>query len=159
MGVVTVGSIHGGKAANVIPDTVELTLTVRAYLPEVLDTLRRRVTEIAEHTAAAFGARAEVEFPRGFPSVINHPEQTAFVRQVALDAFGAQQVVDGFAPRTASEDFAFLLQARPGSFVFVGNGDSAPLHSPRYVFNDAAIAPAASLWARLAERYLVEDAA
>jgi len=68
-------------------------------------------------------------------------------------------VLDAFAPRTASEDFAFLLQARPGSFVFVGNGDSASLHSPRYVFNDAVIAPAASLWARLAEHYLVEDAA
>jgi len=158
MGVVTVGSIHGGQAANVIPDVVELKLTVRAYLPEVRDTLRRRVTEIAEHTAAAFGARAEIEFPRGFPSVINHPQQTAYIREVAVQGFGAEQVVPEFAPRTASEDFAFLLQARPGSFVFVGNGDSAPLHSPRYVFNDAAIAPAASLWARLAEDYLVKDA-
>lgn len=157
MGVVTVGSIHGGKAANVIPDVVELTLTVRAYLPEVRDTLRRRVIDIAEQTAAAFGARAEISFPRGFPSVINHPEQTALVRDVAHAAFGRGQVVEDFAPRTASEDFAFLLQARPGSFVFVGNGDSAPLHSPRYVFNDAAIAPAASLWARLAEHYLVES--
>ncbi len=68
-----------------------------------------------------------------------------------MQGFGAEQIVPEFAPRTASEDFAFLLQARPGSFLFVGNGESAPLHSPRYVFNDAAIAPAASLWARLAE--------
>ncbi|WP_160018354.1 M20/M25/M40 family metallo-hydrolase, partial [Raoultella sp. 18093] len=110
-------------------------------------------------TAAAFGARAEIEFPRGFPSVINHPQQTAYIRDVAVQGFGHEQVVPEFAPRTASEDFAFLLQARPGSFVFVGNGDSAPLHSPRYVFNDAAIAPAASLWARLAEDYLVKDVA
>ena len=159
MGVVTVGSIHGGQAANVIPDAVELTLTVRAYLPEVRDTLRRRVIEIAEQTASAFGARAEISFPRGFPSVINHAEQTALVRDLAVQAFGREQVVADFAPRTASEDFAFLLQARPGSFIFVGNGDSASLHSPRYVFNDAAIAPAASLWARLAEHYLVEEAA
>ncbi|MGG2099342.1 M20/M25/M40 family metallo-hydrolase [Stenotrophomonas sp. NRRL B-14846] len=92
------------------------------------------------------------------PSVINHPQQTAYIRDVAIQGFGSEQVVPEFAPRTASEDFAFLLQARPGSFVFVGNGDSAPLHSPRYVFNDAAIAPAASLWARLAEDYLVKDA-
>ncbi|MNI41440.1 hypothetical protein D3C73_956930 [compost metagenome] len=91
--------------------------------------------------------------------MINHPEQTAYIREVAVQGFGAGQVVEAFAPRTASEDFAFLLQARPGSFVFVGNGDSAPLHSPRYVFNDAAIAPAASLWARLAEHYLVENMA
>lgn len=159
MGVVTVGSIHGGQAANVIPDAVELTLTVRAYLPQVRDTLRRRVIEIAEQTASAFGARAEISFPRGFPSVINHAEETALVRDLAVQAFGREQVVADFAPRTASEDFAFLLQARPGSFVFVGNGDSASLHSPRYVFNDAAIAPAASLWARLAEHYLVEEAA
>ncbi|WP_164271240.1 M20 aminoacylase family protein [Stenotrophomonas sp. B1-1] len=159
MGVVTVGSIHGGQAANVIPDAVELTLTVRAYLPDVRDTLRRRVIEIAEQTASAFGARAEISFPRGFPSVINHAGQTALVRDLAVQAFGREQVVADFAPRTASEDFAFLLQARPGSFIFVGNGDSASLHSPRYVFNDAAIAPAASLWARLAEHYLVEEAA
>jgi amidohydrolase len=86
MGVVTVGSIHGGQAANVIPDVVELKLTVRAYLPEVRDTLRRRVTGIAEQTAAAFGARAEIEFPRGFPSVINHPQQTAYIREVACRA-------------------------------------------------------------------------
>ncbi len=156
--VVTVGSIHGGNAANVIPDEVELKLTVRAFRPEVRERLRQRIEALAASVAAAFGARAEIEFPRGFPSVINHAAETAFVRQVALDQFGQQRVVEGFQPRTASEDFAFLLQARPGSFVFVGNGDGPPLHSPRYVFNDAVIAPAASLWARLAERYLVEDA-
>jgi hippurate hydrolase len=156
--VVTVGSIHGGNAANVIPDEVELKLTVRAFRPEVRERLRQRIEALAASVAAAFGARAEIQFPRGFPSVINHAAETAFVRQVALDQFGPQQVVEGFQPRTASEDFAFLLQARPGSFVFVGNGDGPPLHSPRYVFNDAVIAPAASLWARLAERYLVEDA-
>jgi hippurate hydrolase len=72
-----------------------------------------------------------------------------------LQQFGPQAVIAELAPRTASEDFAFLLQQRPGSFLFVGNGDSAPLHSPRYVFNDAIIAPAASYWARLVERYLV----
>jgi hippurate hydrolase len=156
--VVTVGSIHGGKAANVIPDEVELKLTVRAFRPEVRELLRERIPALAESVVAGFGARAEIEFPRGFPSVINHAAETAFVREVALETFGPEQVVEGFQARTASEDFAFLLQARPGSFIFVGNGDSAPLHSPRYVFNDAAIAPAASLWARLAERYLVEDA-
>jgi hypothetical protein len=77
----------------VIPDVVELKLTVRAYLPEVRDTLRRRVTELAEQTAAAFGARAEIEFPRGFPSVINHPQQTAYIRDVAVQGFGSEQVV------------------------------------------------------------------
>ncbi|WP_140724441.1 M20 aminoacylase family protein [Pseudomonas sp. Hp2] len=156
MAVVTVGSIHGGQAANVIPDSVELKLTVRAFLPEVRETLRRRIPVLAESIAAGFGASVEIEFPLGFPSVLNHAAETAFARQVALETFGEAGVVPGLAPRTASEDFAFLLQQRPGSFLFVGNGDSASLHSPRYVFDDAIIAPAASYWARLAERFLAE---
>jgi hippurate hydrolase len=158
MAVITVGSIHGGQAANVIPDSVELKLTVRAFLPEVRETLRRRIPLLAESVAAGFGASVEIEFPLGFPSVLNHAAETAFARQVALDVFGEAGVVPGLAPRTASEDFAFLLQQRPGSFLFVGNGDSASLHSPRYVFDDAVIAPAASYWAHLAERFLAEPA-
>lgn len=156
MAVVTVGAIHGGQAANVIPDSVELKLTARAFLPEVRQALRRRIPALAEAVAAGFGAGVEIDFPLGFPSVLNHAAETAFAREVALAQFGSDGVVAGLAPRTASEDFAFLLQRRPGSFVFVGNGDSAPLHSPRYVFDDAVIAPAASYWARLAETFLAE---
>ncbi|MFT4197353.1 MAG: M20 aminoacylase family protein [Pseudoxanthomonas sp.] len=158
MAVVTVGSIHGGQAANVIPDSVELKLTIRAFLPEVRQRLRERIPALVESIAAGFGARVEIDFPLGFPSVINHPAETAFARQAALDLLGADGLVEGLPPRTASEDFAFLLQQRPGSFVFVGNGDSAPLHSPRYVFDDAAIVPAASFWAHLTERFLAEPA-
>ena len=156
MAVVTVGSIHGGQAANVIPDSVELKLTARAFLPEVRQALRQRIPALAESVAAGFGARVEVEFPLGFPSVLNHSAQTAFARRIALEQFGQAGVVPVLAPRTASEDFAFLLQQRPGSFLFVGNGDSASLHSPRYVFDDTIIAPAASYWVRLAERFLAE---
>ncbi|MFC3658233.1 amidohydrolase [Xanthomonas hyacinthi] len=158
MAVITVGSIHGGQAANVIPDSVELKLTVRAFLPEVRQALRRRIPALVEAVAAGFGASVDIEFPLGFPSVLNHAAETAFARGVALQLFGEAGVVPGLAPRTASEDFAFLLQQRPGSFLFVGNGDSASLHSPRYVFNDAIIAPAASYWARLAEAFLAEPA-
>ncbi|WP_296248722.1 M20 aminoacylase family protein [uncultured Stenotrophomonas sp.] len=154
MAVVTVGAIHGGNAANVIPDSVELKLTVRAFLPEVRQHLRERIQTLTTALVSSFGADVQIDFPVGFPSVLNHTAETAFARNAARQLFGADAVVEQLPPRTASEDFAFLLQQRPGSFLFVGNGDSAPLHSPRYVFNDASIVPAASYWAHLTERFL-----
>ncbi|MGF9564842.1 M20 aminoacylase family protein [Neorhizobium sp. JUb45] len=154
MAVLTVGSIHGGSASNVIPDSVELKLTARAYSPAVRDRLEERVPALARAQAESFGAEADVKYRRGFPPVINHVEETRFARRVAEDAFPADQVAVDFRPRTASEDFAYMLQARPGSYLFVGNGDSAPLHSPLYDFNDDIIAPAARYWARLAETFL-----
>lgn len=152
--VVTVGSIHGGDAANVIPDHVDLNLTTRTFRPEVRKALEARVVALAHQIAGAFGATAEIEVRPGFPSVINHPAETTFARGVATDLFGPEGLIPDLAPRTASEDFAFMLQARPGSFLFVGTGEGEPLHSPRYRFNDAVIAPAAAFWARLAETYL-----
>ena len=154
MGVVTVGSIHGGNAANVIPDQVELQLTTRSFQPQVRDTLKARVQALAAAQADSLGANAKVDFLNGFPPVINHPHETQFAHAVAVDTLGEDFVDAQFRPRTASEDFAYLLQARPGSFLFLGNGDSAPLHNPRYDFNDAVLAPAAAYWAHLAERYL-----
>ncbi|RQO40006.1 amidohydrolase [Variovorax sp. KBW07] len=157
MGVVTVGSIHGGAASNVIPGSVELKLTARSFRPEVRDLLQQRIPALARAQAESFGATAEVSYRLGFPPVINHEAETTFAREVALDTFGAGRVDAAFRPRTASEDFAFMLQARPGSYVFFGNGDSASLHSPNYDFNDAILAPAAIYWVRLAERFLSEE--
>jgi len=154
MGVVTVGSIHGGFAPNVIPDTVDLKITTRAFRPEVRELLRRRVPALARAQAESFGATAEVDYRLGYPAVINHEAETAFAREVALETLGADKVDAAFRPRTASEDFAYMLQARPGSYLFIGNGESASLHSPTYNFNDAILAPAATYWARLVERYL-----
>jgi hippurate hydrolase len=154
MAVLTVGSIHGGSASNVIPESVELKLTARAYSPEVRDRLEQRVPVLAQAQAESFGAQAEVNYRRGFPAVVNHVEETRFARSVAESNFPPEQVAKDFRPRTASEDFAYMLQARPGSYLFVGNGDSAPLHSPQYDFNDEIIAPAARLWVRLAEAFL-----
>lgn len=156
MGVVTVGTIHGGIAPNVIPDSVELKLTTRAYQPAVRELLRQRVPAVIQAQAQSFGATADVDFRAGYPAVINHPAETAFARSVALEAFGAERVPEGFRPRTASEDFAYMLQARPGSYLFFGNGDSAGLHSPHYDFNDAILAPAATYWTLLAERFLTD---
>jgi hippurate hydrolase len=154
MGVVTVGSIHGGQASNVIPDSVELKLTMRSFRPEIRQLLQDRIPALARAQAESFGAEAEVDYQLGFPAVLNHAEETAFARQVAVDSVGAERVEANFRPRTASEDFAYMLQARRGSYVFWGNGDSASLHNPKYDFNDFILAPAAAYWAQLAERFL-----
>lgn len=153
-GVVSVGAIHGGEASNVIPDSVALKLTVRSFRPEVRALLQERIPALVRAQAESFGASAEVDYRLGFPAVVNHASETAFAREVALDLFGTARVEADFAPRTASEDFAYMLQARRGSYLFVGNGAGPGLHNPRYDFNDAILAPAASYWTRLAERFL-----
>lgn len=158
MGVVTVGSIHGGAAPNVIPESVELKLTARAFKPEVRAILQERIPAIARAQAESFGATAEVQYRPGYPAVLNHDAETALARSVAIETFGAARVDAGFRPRTASEDFAFMLLKRPGSYVFVGNGDGASLHSPYYDFNDTILAPSATYWVRLAERFLAPAA-
>ena len=97
---------------------------------------------------------AEVDYRLGFPAVVNHAAETERIAKIAHEAFGEAWIAADFRPRTASEDFAFYLERRPGSFVFVGNGDGPTLHSPHYNFNDQIIAPAATLWVRLAENFL-----
>ncbi|MEF3127079.1 M20 aminoacylase family protein [Rhizobium leguminosarum] len=157
MAVVTVGSIHAGSASNVIPESVEMKLTMRAFSETVRQLLRERIPVLARAQAESFGAEADVNYRLGFPALINHAAETAFARDVADDALGPAAIEKDFRPRTASEDFAFMLQANPGSYLFVGNGDSAPLHSAHYNFNDAIIAPAARYWVRLAETFLTDD--
>lgn len=157
MAVATVGSIHAGSASNVIPESVEMKLTMRAFSEQVRTRLQERIPALARAQAESFGAVAEVNYRLGFPALINHADETAFARNVALQTLGTAAVETDFRPRTASEDFAFMLEAKPGSYLFVGNGDSAPLHSAQYDFNDAIIAPAARYWVRLAETFLADD--
>ena len=107
-------------------------------------------------TAASFGATAEVYHPPGFPALHNHSDETAFARQVAARHFGAERVGD-LKPLLVSEDFAFMLEKQKGSYLFVGNGPSADLHSPRYDFNDAIIDPAARYWVALVKDYLAAN--
>ena len=153
-GVVTVASIHGGEAANVIPEWVDLKITTRSFRPEIRALLQSRVPALIQAQAESFGATAEVDYRLGFPAVVNHDAETERIAQIAREAFGEAWIATDFRPRTASEDFAFYLKRRPGSFVFVGNGDGPTLHSPHYNFNDQIIAPAATLWVRLAENFL-----
>ena len=154
--VITVGSIHGGTMPTVIPDSVELQITVRSFTDSVRERIRERIKVLAEAQAASFGATAEVYHPPGFPALHNHPDETAFARQVAIRHFGADKV-GALKPLLVSEDFAFMLEKQRGSYLFVGNGPSADLHSPRYDFNDAIIAPAARYWVALVEDYLAAN--
>ncbi len=151
--VITVGSIHGGNAPNVIPDSVELQITTRSFTPEVTALLRERIHTLAQAQAASYGARVTLQHPPGFPPLINHSTETDFARQVAIRHFGAERV-GTLPPQLTSEDFAFMLEKQAGSYLFVGNGPSASLHNPRYDFNDAIIEPAARYWVALVEDYL-----
>ncbi len=152
--VVTVGSIHGGSLPNVIPDSVELQLTVRAFNEDVRQSIRQRITALVESHVASFGATADLHYPTGYPVLVNAAAETDFALSTARRHFGADRIQPGLKPITASEDFAFMLEERPGSYLFLGNGDSADLHSPRYDFNDAIIPDAARYWVHLVEDFL-----
>ena len=170
-GVISVTMIHTGEATNVVPDSCEIQGTVRTFTFEVLDLIEKRMREIAEHTAAAFGASCEFQFKRNYPPTVNHAAETAFVRQVMTDIVGADQVLDQ-EPTMGAEDFSFMLQERPGAYVFIANGDGAHragyeggghdvgpcmLHNPHYDFNDDLIPLGATLWVRLAEEWLARE--
>ncbi|NRF70418.1 amidohydrolase [Aquincola sp. S2] len=158
MGIVTVGAFLAGNAPNVIPETATLRITVRAYRPEVRDLLEERITAVISTQAAVYGATAEIDYQRRYPMVINHAEQTAFARQVALDWVGEAGLIQDLQPLTGSEDFAFFLERVPGCYFLLGNGEGdaggCDVHNPAYDFNDRALGTGASYWVRLAERYL-----
>jgi hippurate hydrolase len=156
MAVVSIGAIHGGDAPNVIPDRVELKATVRALRPEVRQRLRERITELAEAQARTLGVRAEVIYHWRYPVLVNDAHWTGEVRRIATGWLGADHVMPDMAPLTGSEDFAFLLEQRPGCYFIVGNGligahgqGGCMIHNPGYDFNDAVLPVAASFWVRL----------
>ncbi|CAJ2848897.1 M20 aminoacylase family protein [Burkholderia pseudomallei] len=155
--VVTVGSLHAGTANNVIPSRARLELSVRSLDPEVRALLRRRITELAQAQAASYGASANVEYIEGYPVVVNSDAETDFAAQVAKELVGERNVVEQADILMGSEDFAFMLQRRPGSFVRLGNGageEGCMVHNPKYDFNDRNLVTGAAFWARLVERYL-----
>jgi amidohydrolase len=150
-GVVTVGTFRGGTTANVIPQTAELVGTVRSLTPEVRDLLERRVREVAQGIATAYGATARVDYTRNYPVTMNHPRETEFAVKIASEIAGPGKVVSDTHPIMAGEDFAFMLETCPGNMIFIGNGESAACHHPAYNFNDAAIPHGVSYWVRLVE--------
>ena len=158
-GVISVTMIHTGEATNVVPDQCELQGTVRTFSIEVLDMIEQRMRDVAAHTSAAFGATCTFAFVRNYPPTINHPAEAEFARAVMADIVGAQNVV-AQEPTMGAEDFSYMLQAKPGAYCFIGNGDGVhreighgegpcTLHNPNYDFNDALIPLGATYWVKL----------
>ena len=165
-GVISVTMIHAGEATNVVPDSCELQGTVRTFSIEVLDLIEARMKQVAEHTCAAHDATCAFEFVRNYPPTVNSPAEAEFARQVMAGIVGEANVVVQ-EPTMGAEDFAFMLQARPGAYCFIANGDGAhrdmghgggpcTLHNPSYDFNDDLIPLGATYWVRLAEEWLAQ---
>jgi hippurate hydrolase len=164
-GVLSITQIHSGSATNVIPDEATLIGTVRTFNTEVLDLIELRMRAIAEHTAYAFDAQVDFQFIRNYPPLINHAKETAFAIDVMKTIVGDNNVDAQVEPTMGAEDFAFMLQEKPGCYVFIGNGEGAHreaghglgpcnLHNPSYDFNDDLLPIGATYWVRLAESYL-----
>jgi len=163
--VLSITQIHAGSATNIIPDEAELVGTVRTFSTAVLDLIQRRMQEMANGIAAGFGASVEFGFKRNYPPLVNHPEQTAFAIEAMRAVVGAARVDTDVEPTMGAEDFAFMLQAKPGCYVFIGNGEGehragghglgpCQLHNASYDFNDNLLPIGASYWVRLVEMSL-----
>jgi amidohydrolase len=152
--VISICVFQAGTTDNVIPQTAFLRGTARSLTPQVRDLLERRLHEVVEGTARLHGAKAKLTYKRDYPVTRNHPQQTAFAASVASEVVGHNRVDAEVAPVMGAEDFSFMLEARPGAFIFVGNGDSASLHHPAYDFNDEVIPIGSSYWVKLVETAL-----
>jgi len=150
--VISICAIHGGTAFNVIPETVEMKGTVRTLHPEIRDLVEKRIAEVADATARAYGGSAETVYTRMYPVTMNHAREAAFAAEVARDVSGTERVDERALPRMGGEDFSFMLEERPGAFVFLGIGEGNELHHPAYRFNDNVLATGASFWVRLVEK-------
>jgi amidohydrolase len=151
--VISICEFHAGNARNVIPQTAELHGTVRTLTPQVRDLVERRVREVVAGVAQITGAKIDLNYERGYPVTVNHAAQTESATNVARQVAGEGNV-HHTQPMMGGEDFAYMLQARPGAFIFCGNGDSAGLHHPAYNFNDEAIVYGTSYWIKLVENTL-----
>jgi len=152
--VISICEFHAGHASNVIPASAELRGTVRTLRKEVRDLVEKRMNEVCAGVALQTGARISLNYDRGYPVVINHPEETKLAAKIAGEVGGAANVAIDMEPVMGAEDFAYMLEARPGAFIFMGNGDSAGLHHPAYNFNDDAIVYGSSYWVKLVETSL-----
>jgi len=152
--VISICVFQGGHAENVIPQHVRLGGTARSLSAEIRDLLRKRVRKVVEGTARLYGAEAKLTYTSGYPVLVNEERQTAFAAAVASEIAGEDKVNTSWPPLMGAEDFAYMLQERPGAFIWLGNGDSASLHHPAYDFNDEAIPVGTSYWVRLAETAL-----
>lgn len=150
--VISVTQIHTGSAENIVPETAYVGGTVRTFDPEVQQMVMARMQAIVTGQAAAYGVEAELTYEVWYPATINDPERAAFAAEVAAEVVGAANVTPEAGREMGAEDFAYMLQARPGAYLFLGQGDSAGLHQAGYDFNDAVAPVGASFFARLVER-------
>jgi hippurate hydrolase len=152
--VISICMFQAGSTDNVIPQTALLKGTARSFDPKVQDLLEQRLHQVVEGTARLYGATAKLTYKRDYPVTRNHERQAEFAATVAADVVGRERVDTDVAPVMGAEDFSFMLNERPGAFIFVGNGDSAGLHHPAYDFNDEVIPVGTSYWVKLVETAL-----
>jgi hippurate hydrolase len=152
--VISICVFQAGNTDNVLPQTVQLRGTARSFDPDIRNLIEKRLREVVEGTASALGAKATLTYTRNYPVLSNHPRETDFAASVAKEVAGDRHVDTDLPPMMGAEDFSFMLNARPGAFIWIGNGDSAGLHHPAYNFNDEAIPFGASYWVRLVEKAL-----
>ena len=152
--VVSIPMFQAGNADNVLPQTVRLRGTARSLDEDVRVLLEKRLHQVVEGTAAAYGAKAKLSYRRNYPVLVNHEQQTGFAASVASQIVGSTQVDTTLPPMMGAEDFSFMLNERPGAFIWIGNGDSAGLHHPSYNFNDETIPFGTSYWVKLVETAL-----
>jgi hippurate hydrolase len=150
--VLSITKFHAGETHNVIVERALLGGTVRTLEPQIRDLVEARMRAVIDGIAAAYGATIHFRYQRNYPVTRNHAAPTDFAADVADDVVGADRVDRNAEPLMGGEDFSYMLEARPGAFIFVGNGDSAGLHNPAYDFNDDLIPIGASYWIRLVER-------
>jgi hippurate hydrolase len=155
--VITVGAFHGGSASNIIPPRVELVVGIRSFDPATRDFLERRIGEVARLQAESYGMSARIDYSRSYDATINHKGQTDYLRERAKEFAGEANVVELERPKMGSEDFAYMLRARPGSYFFLGTAserNDKPVHHPGYDFNDDILPIGAAFWTDLAEDFL-----
>ena len=152
--VVSVTQFHAGSANNIIPQAARITGTIRALKNETRAFAKQRFHEIVEGTARVHRGSVEIAFEDGYPVTVNHAAETNLALVAARDVAGVDRVIANLPPVMGAEDFSYMLEARPGAFIFIGNGTTAGLHHPDYDFDDAAIPHGVSYWARLAETVL-----
>ena len=150
--VISVTQIHTGTASNIIPETAMFCATIRSFKPEVRALLKKRVHEIVQGHATAYNVTAKIDYDWGYPATVNHPDQAAFAIQAAAEIVGPAATNGNANREMGSEDFSYMLESRPGAYLFMGIGPGAGLHHPAYDFNDEAAPIGASFFARLVER-------
>ncbi len=149
--VVSITSIKAGEAFNVIPQTCQMLGTVRTFKPDVQDLIEKRMGEIVSGIAAGMGCAGKLTFMRGYPPTVNHDDQTRFAAGVARMVVGNDKVDENHPPLMGAEDFSYMLEARPGCYIFLGNGDTPACHHPAYDFNDGVIPTGIAYWTKIVE--------